>query len=178
MKNKSILILFLTVFFMLAGTMVYLNFANKPTKIMTNNIVGTKPEIDFTFPGLDGKQLTFTDWRGKIVVLNFWATWCPPCLREIPLFNKMQKKWQDMGVQFVGLALDEKENVEVFIEQTAVNYPIMLGEFGSMQIAKDLGNRLNALPYTVVFDQSGTVVTVRAGEVTETMLQKVINPIL
>jgi len=166
-NKKSFTALAVTILFVLLGVAVYLYYTK------TSN-----PEIDFTLSGIDSKQYKLSDWRGKVIVLNFWATWCLPCLREIPVFNKLQKKWQKQGVQFVGVAMDEKENVEDFIQKTPLNYPTMLGEIGSMQIAKKLGNSHGVLPYTVIFDHDGAIIKTHAGEVTETMLINLLSSYL
>lgn len=134
--------------------------------------------VNFTLPGMTGEKLTLSDWHGKIIVLNFWATWCPPCIREIPLLIKQQALWQNQGVQFVGVAIDDKHKVQRFMKDQPINYPIMLGGISTMEIAKKMGNSHDVLPYTIIIDRYGKIIKTRTGEVTQTMLNKIIQPIL
>ncbi len=148
-----------------------------PNKISAYFFKKPIPElVDFSLPGLDDEKLKLSDWHGKIIVLNFWATWCPPCIREIPLLVKMQTIWQDQGVQFVGVAIDDKDKVQQFIQDQAINYPIMLGQMETIEIAKQMGNSHDVLPYTVIINREGSIIKTRAGEVTQTMLNDVIKP--
>lgn len=120
---------------------------------------------DFTLKGLDGKTHDIAEWNGKVVVLNFWATWCPPCRKEIPSFIDLEKKYGARGVQFVGVAVDDPKAVRPYIEKMGVNYPILIGDNDkTIRISKEYGNRLGALPYTVLINRDGHIVYARRGE--------------
>lgn len=136
------------------------------------------PLPEFSFPDLNGTQHISNEWQGKIVVLNFWATWCPACLKEIPAFMTMQTQYAEK-VQFIGIALDDLEAVKTFQQKTVVNYPLLIsGDFAGFQLTKKLGNLINAIPYTVVVNRDGQVIYHHAGELTATELQAVISPLL
>ena len=112
--------------------------------------------VDFTLPDLDGKTHHLSEWNGKILVVNFWATWCPPCRREIPDFVQLQEKYGAAGVQFVGVAVDQPDAIRDFIKTQPINYPILVGdEEGS--ISKQFGNNIGALPYTALIDRTGKI---------------------
>jgi len=100
----------------------------------------------FQYPDLDGALRSSAAWREQILVLNFWATWCPPCRKETPLFVELQEQYQADQVQFVGIAVDDPEQVRTFADTYGVNYPILLGDLTAMTLARQLGNRLEALP--------------------------------
>lgn len=116
-----------------------------------------------SFPDLQGVTHHLDEWRGKVVVLNFWATWCPPCLEEMPAFSALQRELGGRGLQFIGLAIDETETVKRFIDTTPVGYPILIAEQGGEAYAARLGNRLGVLPFSAVFDRTGRLVEVHTG---------------
>jgi thiol-disulfide isomerase/thioredoxin len=136
------------------------------------------PLPTFSFPDLNGTPHSSNEWQGKIIVLNFWATWCPSCLKEIPEFMALQTQLGEK-IQFVGIALDDLEAVKIFQQKTAVNYPLLIsGDWAGFQLAKKLGNLISAIPYTVVVNRDGLVVYRHSGELSASELQAVIAPLL
>jgi thiol-disulfide isomerase/thioredoxin len=132
----------------------------------------------FAFPDLNGTSQSVTQWQDKIIVVNFWATWCPSCLKEIPEFMNLQTKYGEK-VQFVGIALDDVDAVKTFQQKTAVNYPLLIsGDFAGFQLAKKLGNFISAIPYTVVTNRVGIVIYRHSGAVSEKELEGVLQPLL
>ncbi len=130
------------------------------------------------FADLAGKSQPMKQWQGKVVVLNFWAPWCPPCREEIPGFMRLHERYKDKGVVFVGLALDQKQNVEAFVDEVGVSYPVLLGEAQGMELSSLTGNRLGGLPYTVVIDRAGAIVDSKVGAWEEAKLDAVLRPLL
>jgi len=126
----------------------------------------------------DGKQQTFKQWQGKTLVVNFWATWCPPCREEMPSFSRLQTKYASNGVQFVGIALDTAENVISFSKRYPTSYPLLIADSEGADLTRQLGNSRLALPYTVVLASNGEVRLARLGRVSEQeldiLLQKAI----
>lgn len=136
------------------------------------------PLPEFSFPDLNNVSHSSKEWQGKIIVLNFWATWCPSCLKEIPEFMALQTQYGEK-VQFVGIALDDLEAVKTFQQNTVVNYPLLIsGDFAGFQLAKKLGNLISAIPYSVVVDKTGQVVYRHSGEISANELQTVVEPLL
>ena len=117
------------------------------------------------FQDSDGKVHEIAQWRGKTLVINFWATWCPPCREEMPSFSRLQTKYAANNVQFVGIALDTADNVSRFTQQQAVGYPLLIGGAPGSELAQRLGNANLALPYTVVVGGTGDVRLARIGRV-------------
>ena len=134
------------------------------------------PLPTFSFPDLNGTQhYSSTEWQGKILVLNFWATWCPSCLKEIPAFMALQTEFGEK-VQFVGIALDDIEAVKIYQQKTAVNYPLLIsGDWAGFNLAKKLGNLISAIPYTVVVNRDGQLIYHHAGELSASELRTVID---
>jgi thiol-disulfide isomerase/thioredoxin len=128
--------------------------------------------------GLDGKAHPLEQWRGKVLVVNFWATWCAPCREEIPGFVKFQGQYGTHGVQIVGIAIDTAERVAPYIQEIGINYPILVGGIEMMDFARQIGNRAGVLPFTVVIDRHGEVVTTLVGIVRPEKLANVLGPLL
>lgn len=131
---------------------------------------------DFSLPDMQDKTHHVNEWDGKVLVVNFWATWCAPCRTEIPFFNTLQEKYADRGVQFIGVALDDKKAVERFMKIIPIDYPVLVGDDSAIPIAKSYGNLEGVLPYTVFVDRKGMIASIAQGglseEVTEKTLQK------
>lgn len=132
---------------------------------------------DFQLPDMDGNLQSSTNWKGKVLLVNFWATWCPPCRKEIPAFLDVMKTHGDRGFQVVGIAIDEKDNVQDYIDSMGIEYPILIGKNDAIEISKQLGNRLGALPYTLITDRTGKVILTHRGELTKEDLLKIITPL-
>ena len=134
------------------------------------------PAPAFSLKDKDGKTWSLESLRGKVVVLNFWATWCPPCRAEIPDFKKVYSKYRDKDVEILGVSLDHKgwKVIEPFLEQWEINYPVVLG--GS-EIARDYGN-VRSIPTTFIIDRDGTVVDSHVGAMNEDMLVKLFEKYL
>ncbi len=138
-------------FYLLTGNTSKAEKGPLPT-LPPSEITGTAPA--FTLMDLNGKSVSLADFRGKVVVLDFWATWCPPCKKEIPDFIDLQKAYGSKGVQFVGVALDEPYKVKAFAEQNGINYTIL---FGNDAIAAKYGG-IDGIPTTFVIDKKGKIV--------------------
>lgn len=129
-------------------------------------------------PDLAGSSQPLGQWRGKVLVLNFWAPWCPPCRREIPGFIRLQQRYGAQGVQFVGVALDSPGKVVAYADATGINYPLLLGEAAAVELARAAGNGSGGLPYTLVLDRQGNPVANHTGALDETRLQALLEPLL
>ncbi|WP_233208220.1 TlpA family protein disulfide reductase [Pollutimonas subterranea] len=124
------------------------------------------------FPDLEGQQVEFTAYLGKPLVLNFWATWCAPCVKEMPDLDALHKKYGD--VSFVGLAVDTQVNVEKFSQKVQVSYPLLIAGHGAIKLMRALGNKQGGLPFTVVFDKQGQVARQLLGQIKPAELEQII----
>ena len=119
--------------------------------------------LAMVLPDVQGREQALAQWRGKILVVNFWATWCAPCREEMPHFVAAQARDGAKGVQFVGIAVDDVAKVQAFAKEIGLNYPALIGGYGAIELSKTLGNDLSALPFTIVLDRQGRVVHTQLG---------------
>lgn len=118
------------------------------------------------FPRPEGGELVLADFRGRPLVLNFWATWCPPCVKEMPLLDQFWRRHQAAGWQVVGLAVDAPTPVRQFLARVPIGFAIGLAGLDGTDLSRRLGNQSGALPFTVVFGTDGRVLHRKLGEVT------------
>lgn len=134
--------------------------------------------LDARFNALNGGEVSLKTWQNKIIVLNFWATWCPPCREEMPELSKMQDQYKDQNLVIVGLSTEDLDTTKNFIAEQPVSYPILAGDMQAMSFAESLGNNQSILPYTVVIDEKGQLVKTFFGRVNQALLEKNILPLL
>jgi peroxiredoxin len=131
----------------------------------------------FFLTGLDGVKHSLAEWKGKVVVLNFWATWCSPCLYEIRDFVTYQKKYKTRGLQIIGLGLDEEKKLRNVQRTLQINYPVLIADpFGGLM--KQWGNGSGVLPYTVVIDRDGQVAYAYRGQMNRDVFDEYVLPLL
>jgi len=127
---------------------------------------------------LDGQSQPLSRWRGKVLVVNLWATWCAPCREEIPAFVRLQDKYRAQGLQFVGIAIDRREPVQAFAREFGMNYPVLLGGIETVEMSRRAGNRVGALPFTLIIDRNGKIAGAELGGIDEAKLQGIIESLL
>jgi thiol-disulfide isomerase/thioredoxin len=120
---------------------------------------------EFVLPDLTGTPRSSGEWDGTIRVVNFWATWCPPCIREIPLLVEIQQEYAPQGVQVLGIAIDETEAVIEFAADFTFNYPVLIGQEDAMELGNQFLNGFIGLPFTAFTDRSGKILRVHSGEI-------------
>jgi thiol-disulfide isomerase/thioredoxin len=130
---------------------------------------------DLEFRDIAGKAHRLSEWDGKLLLLNFWATWCAPCLKEIPLLVEAQQRHGARGLQIVGIAMDEAEPVRRFAEHLRMNYPIMVGQAEISRAMDELGDQLGALPFSVLIAPDGRIVDRISGDLSREELQGLLD---
>lgn len=127
------------------------------------------------YPDPQGRSQPLAQWRGRPLVLNFWASWCAPCREEMPDFDAVRAQYRPDGVEIVGIAVDTPANVRAFLQNQPVAYPILIGEGAAHNLARQLGDAQGALPYTVVLDRNGRVVLRHLGRLPRATLEAVLR---
>ena len=133
---------------------------------------------EFWLPDPQGVRHGISEWDGKLVVMNFWATWCPPCLHEIPIFITLQERYASRGVQFLGVAIDDGDKVRAFVDKIGLNYPTLHGQLDAIEVMGAYGNKSGGLPFTVLIDPSGTIVARHPGPLDERTASALIDEFL
>lgn len=133
---------------------------------------------DFSLPDISGVRRHISEWDGKVIAINFWASWCLPCLEEVPLLVQLQSQYGSDGFQVIGIALQQPEEILGFIQDHNMNYPVLAAEMEVIAVAEAYGNMIGALPYTAVIDRKGEIVFTKHGPVSKDELVAVISPLL
>ena len=150
-----------------------------PLATTPDNSLVNQPRPDFTLADLNGQSRTIKEWDGKVIAVNFWATWCPPCKREIPSFNTLQRELGAQGLQFVGVAIDDPGAVASYVKNAVIGYPVLIGdESHTIAVAEQYGNATGVLPYTVIIDRNGRIAYVQYGELPEDLAREIIKALL
>lgn len=192
MNNKTLLVVF-AVGGLTAGVVASRYFLNRdststavtapttthsvPFPVQGESIIG-KPRPNFTLVDLHGQTHAINEWHNKVIIVNFWATWCPPCVKEMPALMKLRETYQAKGLEIVGVALDTKDAVSAFIDPLGIDYPILLAEQEGIGLSQEYGNQLGALPYSVVIDRQGVVRHAISGELTYEKGETFVQPLL
>jgi peroxiredoxin len=123
------------------------------------------PAWAFDVTDTDGKRHRLADYRGKWVVVNFWATWCTPCIEEMPELAQLHLEIAPRNATVLGIGVDSPANVRAFAEKHRFPYPLVVAGMGGTELARQFGNRVGALPFTVVIDAGGRIVERRLGRI-------------
>jgi thiol-disulfide isomerase/thioredoxin len=137
----------------------------------------SRPLFASTFPDLSGKPRRLAEWQGRVLVVNFWATWCEPCREEIPLLMAARQKYAPQGVEIVGIAVDNGVKVGQFSASLQIPYPVLLAEAEGLDLMRQLGNSAGGLPYTVVADRQGALVHRKLGALKDGDLDAILAPL-
>jgi thiol-disulfide isomerase/thioredoxin len=121
---------------------------------------------DFKLTDRDGTLRSPADWQGQSLIVNFWATWCAPCRREIPLLGELQQQYGPAGFQVIGIAADYRDKVIAYADQAKIEYPILIGEQDALDAAAAFGVQVVGFPFTVFSDSQGRVIACHVGELT------------
>ena len=134
--------------------------------------------LGLALPDIDGREQRVDQRKGKVLVVNFWATWCEPCREEMPEFVKAQQTFGPKGLQFVGIAIDQPDKIRQFSQDLKLNYPSLVGGYGALELSKTLGNKIMALPFTVIVDRAGRVAYAQMGPLKPGKLDSLVGKLL
>lgn len=129
-------------------------------------------------PDLTGNSRNLKQWNNTVLVVNFWATWCPPCRKEIPEFISLQESLGHKGVQFIGVAIEAREPVEKFAQKHSINYPILIAGDDGIHHSTAFGNLIGSIPFTAIIDRQGQIRHRQAGPISREQILEHIQPLL
>ena len=132
----------------------------------------------FALPDLDGTVRSSEEWNGMVRVVNFWATWCPPCRKEIPLLKEIQTEFADRGVQIIGIAMDETQAVTDYAQTMQFNYPVLIGQQDAVALGNEFLKDFIGLPFTAFTDREGRIIDIHTGELHRDQIEAYLKPLL
>ena len=148
-----------------------------PEAVLEDELLGNfRP--DFQLGSNAGEFVTPEDFPGKIILINFWATWCAPCRQEMPMLMDLQRQYGARGLQVIGIALDDAQSVRNFIESYGISYPILVGTEDVFETSVAYGNGEGVLPYSVLIDRNGVVRWQYAGIIQHEKISGLLNDLL
>ena len=160
------------------GFAIFYFFLNPQTQIVSQNPTPTSStQALFTanFPDEHGKAQALNQYKGKVIVLNFWASWCEPCREEMPELSDLHTTYKDKNVVVLGMAIEDVAGVNDFLKETKVSYPLFAADVQGMDIAASLGNNKGVLPYTVIIKADGSIAKTYFGRITKPLLEQTLK---
>ncbi len=134
---------------------------------------------DFILPDLQNQPRHISEWDGKTLLINFWASWCAPCRHEIPAFLKIRDRYHTQGFEIIGIAIDQPDMVNELATELGIDYPLLYGQQEATEISRRFGNRRGTLPYSIFIDSQGIIRHIHAqGELTVPELDTIIGKLL
>lgn len=178
-RLRLLVTLILVAAFLAAGAFLIQRTLSPAPHLPTGVTPAAQPALmALRLPDADGTEHSLSDWQGQVLVVNFWATWCPPCIKEIPEFSAASRHYAGQAVQFVGLSIDTADNVRKFRDRFEVPYPLLIGGNDTLQLATEFGNAARALPFTVFVGPDGQLRDVKLGMLNERELRQRIDALL
>jgi thiol-disulfide isomerase/thioredoxin len=163
------------------GFGIFYFFLNPQTKIGAQSAASdtsTQALFSAKFADQNGKTQALKQYEGKIIVLNFWASWCEPCREEMPELSTLHTAYKDSNVVVLGMAIEDVAAINDFLKETKVSYPLFAADVQGMDIAASLGNDKGVLPFTVIIKADGTVAKTYFGRITKPLLEQTLKTIL
>ena len=153
---------------------------NSPLKNSNTNYstLSTQSFFDANLTNENGVSQNLNQYKGKIIVLNFWATWCPPCREEMPELSQLYTDYKNKNVVVLGVAIDELNLVKQFSQESPLSYPLLVAEDEGMNLGSKLGNDKDILPYTVIINEDGVVVETYFGRINKALLETALHTLL
>ena len=167
---------FYLVLMMTIGFGIFYFFLN--TQVEDGAKQSTQGLFAANFPNENGRPQALKQYAGKIVVLNFWASWCEPCREEMPELSELHTAYKDQNLVVLGMAIEDVAAINDFLKETKVSYPLFAADMQGMEIASNLGNDKGVLPFTVIIKPDGTVAKTYFGRVTKPLLEQTLKTLM
>jgi peroxiredoxin len=153
MNKKTLLFVVIAILSSVIG--VYVGMHRLAPTVPANPAVATL--MQSRLPDAGGQLHQLSDWKGKILLVNFWAPWCPPCVEEMPELAALQNEMAAKNLQIVGIGIDSPSNIKQFAEKHQVSYPLLVASMQGTELSREMGNQAGGLPFTVLLDPTGQV---------------------
>ncbi len=140
--------------------------------------VSAEPIFASSFKDFNRTYQPLEQWRGKVLLVYFWATWCKPCRTEVPALIALYDKYRTRDLAIVGIAIDQTDQVRKFADKYGINYDVLIGGNDALDLARKMGNGVAGLPFLVVIDRTGNVVSTQLGQLTQGFLEQLVAPLL
>jgi len=174
---KRLYFLIPVVTFLVLTVMFYQSLFQGPPSELPSPLVG-KTAPDIPLPALDEKSPGFARselGQGKPIIVNFWASWCGPCVEEMPELVALSHQYKQTGIRFIGIGVDSEQNVKNFLQKVKVDYPVFVSGYAGADLARNFGNTAGALPFTVVIDETGKIRETKLGQIQPAELKKTLD---
>ena len=170
---QKILIVLVLIAAAAGGWLARQKMSEAPASAPVESAASSERQIAFTLPDLEGNARSLADWQGEARLVNFWATWCAPCRREIPLLKETQAKHADL--QVIGIAVDQRAAVLEYAETAEFNYPILIGQDEAIAAAENAGVPFVGLPFTLVISADGDLLKTHMGEIVAEQVEQIVD---
>jgi peroxiredoxin len=133
------------------------------------------PLAGVSFKNINGEAIQLSSFQGRTIVLNFWATWCPPCVKEMPELDALYPELQKKNIELLGIGIDSPSNMREFLTKQNIRYPLLVAGVGGTELASALGNQGGALPFTVIIDKNGRIILKKLGQISADEIRKALK---
>ena len=173
-KTRRVLI----ALFALAIAALLFQYFHSARSVKNPTTTSTRSLFAASFIDTEDKMQSLSQYRGKVLIINFWASWCPPCREEMPMLDEFQADYGAKDVRIVGISVEDTDHLKTFSTGHKFGYTLLAGDFEAMALSQALGNDKSMLPFTVVIDKQGKIAQLMFGKVDKSMLEKTLVPLL
>ncbi len=177
-RNRRLLIIIAGVILLFSILLDQVRQHAKPEQVSPAAGASASPLFAASFPDIHGKTQPLEQWRNQVIIVNFWASWCPPCREEMPELSALHAKYQSRGLTVLGISTDDAATMQQFASTSPVSYPLLAGDMEGTRLAEMLGNNRSVLPFTVILRRDGSLVTTYFGRINTEMLEQAFLPLL
>jgi thiol-disulfide isomerase/thioredoxin len=174
MLKRTAKILAVVLFIVVAGLATRHYLLNP---VLESSSTSTEALFSAQLPDPQGQAQRLSQWKGKIVVVNFWASWCVPCREEMPELSELHERYRANDVVVIGISTDELDKMQAFSQEVPVKYPLLAGDYDAIKLSELLGNDKGVLPYTLIIGKDGSIVKTYFGRVSQALLEETLIPL-